>query len=367
VSQVSEHLRGIARKVMNNALPIRVGQVAVFYAGVEDLDLAYALAGECEARGIETLVQSRGDYISQTKLAEAPLEAFARVPKVPQALVDVADWFVMMTGSTFDASIYQRPELREKLIEVQRISKWSGDNLVQRCLEKKKHLVVVLDPNLQQAQALGKSFEETREMFLASLDIDYDALTHLGQRIISIVEKGEEIHLTGPRGTDLRLRADKRPWINDDGKPVPSSIAVNQYLHNLPVGEVYVAPIEDSAHGVMCPKDFPGSLVTGLRIEFKGKEKAVISAKSGLEFMKPRFEKATGNPYCIAEFAFGTNPCGDMLLATEKAYGTCHVAMGQNTWLGGKNECSVHVDFLIENPTVTIDGKSVLTEGKFNI
>jgi leucyl aminopeptidase (aminopeptidase T) len=365
--QVSERLRGIARKVMNNALPVQEDQVAVFYAGVENLDLAYALAGECEARGIETLVQSRGDYISQTKLAEAPLEAFARVPKVPQALVDVADWFVMMTGSTFDASIYQKPELRERLIEIQRISKWSSDNLIQLCLEKKKHLVAVLDPNLQQAQALGKSFEETREMYLASLDIDYEALTHLGRRIISAVEKGGEIHLTCPRGTDLRLRADRRPWINDDGKPVPPSIAVNHYLHNLPVGEVYVAPIEDSAYGTVCPNDFPGTPVMGVSIEFRGEEKAVISAKSGLEFMKPRLEKATGNPYCIAEFAFGTNPCGDMMLATEKAYGTCHVAIGQNTWLGGKNRCSLHADFLIEKPTVTIDGKLVLREGKFNI
>jgi leucyl aminopeptidase (aminopeptidase T) len=362
-----ERLRDIARKVMNNALPIREEQVAVFYAGVEDLDLAYALAGECEARGVETLVQSRGDYISQTKLAKAPLEAFARVPKIPRALVDVADWFIMMAGSTFDASIYQKPELRERLIEAQRISKWSSDNLVQLCLEKKKHLVVMLDPNLQQAQALGKSFKETREMFLASLDIDYDALTHLGQRITSVVEKGEEIHLTCPRGTDLRLRADRRPWINDDGKPVPPSIGVNHYLHNLPVGEVYVAPMEDSALGVICPRDFPGAPVQGVRIEFKGKEKAVVSADSGLEFIKPRLEKATGNPYCIAEFAFGTNPCGDMLLATEKAYGTCHVAIGQNTWLGGKNECSLHMDFLVDNPTVTIDGKFVLREGKFSI
>jgi leucyl aminopeptidase (aminopeptidase T) len=365
--RVSERLRSIAKKVLDNALPVQQGQVVVFYAGVEDLDLAYALAAECEVRGVETMVQSRGDYISQTKLVEAPLETFARVPRVPQALVDVADWFILMAGSTFDASIYQKPELRERLMQVQRVSKWSGDNLIQLCLEKKKNLVVLLDPNLQQAQALGKSFEETREMFLASLDIDYDALTDLGQRIINVMEKGGMIHLTGPRGTDLRLRADERSWINDDGKPVPPSIPVTHYIHNLPVGEVYVAPTEDSAYGILCPKDFPGMPMTGVRIEFKRGERAVISAERGLEFMKPRLEKATGNPYCIAEFAFGTNPCGDTLLATEKAYGTCHVAIGQNTWLGGTNECSVHIDFLVENPTVTIDGKFVLKEGKFNV
>jgi len=365
--QISNRLRGIAKKVMDNALPIQQEQVAVFYAGLENLNLAYAFAVECEARGIETLVQSRGDYISQTKLVEAPLEVFARVPKVPQALVDVADWFILMAGSTFDTSIYQKPELRERLIEVQKISRWSMDNLLQLCLEKKTHLVAFLDPNLQQAQALGKSYEETREMFLASLDIDYDALTDLGQRIVSVMEKGGEIHLTCPKGTDLRLYTDGRFWNNDDGKPLPQSTPVTHYVHNLPVGEVYVAPIEDSAHGVVYPKSLPGSLTTGLRIQFKGKEKVIVSAEKGYEFMKPRLHKATGNPYCIAEFAFGTNPCGDMLLATEKAYGTCHVAIGQNTWLGGKNECSLHWDFLIENPTVTLEGKQILKHGKFMV
>jgi leucyl aminopeptidase (aminopeptidase T) len=342
--QVTERLRKIAKKVIDNALPIRKDEVAVFYAGIENLDLAYAFAAECEARGIETMVQSQGDYISNTKLAEAPLETFARVPKIPRTLVDVADWFILMTGTRFDMSPLQKPELRERLIEIQKTSKWSTDALLQLCLEKKTHLVAFLDPNLQQAQALGKSHEETREMFLASLDIDYQALTNLGNRLISTMEKGGEIHLTSPNGTDLRFHADDRFWINDDGKPLPPSVPVTQYVHNLPVGEVFVAPIEDSAQGVLCPKDFPGTLTTGVRIEFKGKEKAVVSAEKGFEFMKARFDKATGNPY-----------------------GTCHIAIGQNTWLGGKNECSLHWDFLVENPTVTIDRNLVLKNGKFMV
>ena len=352
---------------MNNALPIQQNQVAVFFAGVENLDLAYAFAAECEARGIETLIQSQSDYVSNTKLLEAPLEVFARIPKIPRALIDVADWFIWMRGSIFDTSIYQKPEFKKRLIEIQKASKWSIDNLLQLCLEKKTHLVVFLDPNLQQAQALGKSYEETREMFLASLDIDYNALTDLGKRLIAIMEKGGEIHLTCPKGTDLKLRANNRFWINDNGKPTPPSAPVTKYVHNLPVGEVFVAPKEDRAYGVLCPKSLPGSITTGIRVEFRGKEKALVSAENGFEFIRHRLEKATGNPYCIAEFAFGTNPCGDMLLATEKAYGTCHVAIGQNTWLGGKNESSIHWDFLIDKPTVTIDGKLVLKNGKFMI
>ncbi len=362
---VSKRLRKVARKVIDNALPIKQNETVVFHAGVENLDLAYAFAAECEARGSETLVQSEGDYISNTKLLEAPIETFAKMPKIPEAIVDAADWLIWMRGSRFDASIYQKPETQKRLLEIQKVSKWSFDNLLQLCLKKKTHLVAFLDPNMQQAQALGKTYEETRKMFLASLDIDYNALADLGQRLINFMKKGGEVHLTCPRGTDLRFHAENRYWINDDGKPSPSLAPTGQYIHNLPVGEVFVAPVEESAYGVLCPKDLPGSVATGICINFRGEEKAIVSAEKGFEFLRSRLEKATGNPYCIAEFAFGTNPCGDMLLATEKAFGTCHVAIGQNTWLGGKNESSIHWDFLVECPTVTVDGSLVVEKGKF--
>jgi leucyl aminopeptidase (aminopeptidase T) len=363
----TERLRKVAAKVLDNALPIRSDEVAVFYAGAENLDLAYAFAGECEARGTETIVQTCGDYVWQTRFLKAPLKTFSRKPRVSEALVNVADWFIYFTGSSHDNSIYQRPDLKNRVIEIRKRSKSPLENLLQLCLKKKTHLVALLDPNLEQATALGKSYRQTREMFLKSLDINYENLTLLGQRLISKMQRGGEIHLTCPRGSDVTLCADARLWVNDDGKLAPASSGVTRYVHNIPVGEVFVAPIESSARGVIYPVSLPGSLVSGICIKFRGSEKAVISAKSGYEFMKPRLDSATGNPYCIAEFAFGTNPCGNILLATEKAYGTTHVAIGQNTWLGGKNECSIHWDFVIDKPTVTIDDKPVLRNGEFTV
>jgi leucyl aminopeptidase (aminopeptidase T) len=353
---------------MDNALPIKQGEVAVFYAGVENLDVAYAFAGECEARGVETLVQSCGDYLDQAKILQAPLETFEQAPTIREALVDVADWFIYLTGSVFDDSIYQKPEYSERVLQVrQAASKWSFDSLLQLCLAKKTHLVAFLDPNLHQARALRKTFSETRNLFLKSLNIDYDALSKLGSRIIDVVKDAEEIHLTCPKGSDLRLSARGRRWVNDDGKPKRQDGGTEVYVHNLPVGEVFVAPLEESAIGVVYPKPMPGSVLGGIRVEFRGKDKALVSAEKGFEFAKARLETATGNPYSIAEFAFGTNPCGNILLATEKAYGTCHFAIGQNTWLEGKNECSIHWDFLVEKPTVTADGKLILKNGKFTI
>lgn len=66
-----------------------------------------------------------GDYITQAKILKAPLESFQRLPKIPEALLDVADWFIYLTGTAFDNSFYQKPELQERILEVRKASKWS--------------------------------------------------------------------------------------------------------------------------------------------------------------------------------------------------------------------------------------------------
>ncbi len=364
--KVSENLQRIAGKVMERALPIQKGQTVTLMAGGHNLDLAYAFAAECAIRDIEALVVSSPDYVAEARLRKAPISSFQRMPKLTPKLVELSDWLILMTGSRHDGSIWSDPGLADRLIEIQRTSVWSIDHLLQLCLEMETCLVAFLDPNLQQAETLGLSFEETKERFLESLDIDYEALSDLGERIISAMDGAKEIHLTSPKGTDLTVHPGQRPWVNDDGRPdrVPG---VTPFIRNLPVGEVFVAPLEDSATGVFLPEDFPGSPMRDVRIEFNAGALAQISARKGAEFLNARLAKATGNPYCIAEFAIGTNPCGDPLLATEKAFGTVHVAVGQNTWLGGNNECSLHMDMLVDKPTVTVDGECILEDGEFNI
>jgi len=36
-------------------------------------------------------------------------------------------------------------------------------------------------------------------------------------------------------------------------------------------------------------------------------------------------------------------------------------------WLGGRNDSSIHWDFFIEDPTVLINEKTILKNGKFKL
>jgi len=79
------------------------------------------------------------------------------------------------------------------------------------------------------------------------------------ERIASFLNKVSELRFTGP-GIDLYMRVDGRKWINDDGK------------NNMPGGEVFTAPIEDSVEGWV-KFDYPalwrGVEVEGVKLVFK--------------------------------------------------------------------------------------------------
>jgi leucyl aminopeptidase (aminopeptidase T) len=55
------------------------------------------------------------------------------------------------------------------------------------------------------------------------------------------------------------------------------------------------------------------------------------------------------------------------IIEDEKKLGTLHLGFGMNIDFGGKNESKTHNDFLVLNPTLEIDGKTLLKSGVFQI
>jgi len=69
----------------------------------------------------------------------------------------------------------------------------------------------------------------------------------------------------------------------------------------------------------------------------------------------------------LAEFGVGTNPNAkrpDNLLEGEKIKGTVHVAIGDSSHMGGKVSADLHQDFIIPRPTLVLDGKTIIRDGK---
>ena len=123
---------------------------------------------------------------------------------------------------------------------------------------------------------------------------------------------------------------------------------------NMPGGEFFFSPVEDSAEGTIEFSEYPacygGHEVVGARIRFEGGQVVDASAEVDEEFLLAMLDADAGARR-LGEFGVGCNPGIQEhmrnTLFDEKIEGTVHLAIGQGfRYLGGSNESVVHWDMV---------------------
>uniref|UniRef100_A0A7C5XJA0 Aminopeptidase n=1 Tax=Ignisphaera aggregans TaxID=334771 RepID=A0A7C5XJA0_9CREN len=181
------------------------------------------------------------------------------------------------------------------------------------------------------------------------------------ERVVGLLSKVDEIRFVD-ENTDLLVKVGGRVWINDDGK------------NNMPGGEIFTAPHEDSVEGVIVfsyPAIYSGVEVEGIKLEFKRGKVANASALKGEEFLKRIIEVDDGARR-VGEIAFGLNydisRFTKEILFDEKIGGTIHLALG-SAYLrtGGVNKSSIHWDMIkdMRKGKVYADNDLIYENGRF--
>ncbi len=183
-------------------------------------------------------------------------------------------------------------------------------------------------------------------------------------RLAEWIEGHEEVRITGP-GTDLTLGIAGRHFIAADG------------THNLPDGEFFTGPIEDSAEGEITyqlPATYAGREVAGVRFRFERGRVVDASAERGEQFLLEMLDTDDGARR-LGELGIGTNfgitrGTGEILL-DEKIGGTVHLAVGRSyPDTGGRNESAIHWDMICdlrEGGRITVDGTVLQEDGRFAV
>jgi aminopeptidase len=198
-----------------------------------------------------------------------------------------------------------------------------------------------------------------------TLTIDYDPIKNLSLKIALLLKSASIVHLTSPAGTDITMDLTGRDAIADTGfysKPGD--------FGNLPAGEAFIAPVEGSAEGVFVVDGaFAGlNLDKPLKIVVKNGRAVEIKGGQAAGKLEGFLEKNGPDARNIAELGIGTNPKADPkgnLIEAEKAYGTVHIALGNNATFGGTVNVPFHSDGVILSPTLKLDGKIILDNGQF--
>jgi aminopeptidase len=176
------------------------------------------------------------------------------------------------------------------------------------------------------------------------------------QSLVDRLNTAKEIHIEAP-GTDLRLRVDGRMWINSNGR------------RNMPSGEVFTGPIEDSANGTVrftIPSSPRGVLVEDVTLTFEDGRVTTATAARGQDYLDAALATDPGARF-LGEIGIGTNagidrPTGAILL-DEKMAGTVHLALGRSyPETGGRNSSALHWDLLCDlraGGRLTADGEAI--------
>ena len=197
--------------------------------------------------------------------------------------------------------------------------------------------------------------------FIRAIPVDYDEMCKTNKRLHDILKNGSGVRVRTKMGTDMRMGIMKgRRVANDNG-----ITAERGGLNNLPAGEVAIAPKEGSSNGVVAfdlsslnnllDRPFKVSVRDGHAVSCEHKQ--LWKILSGVE-----------NGTNLAELGIGTNPKARVIgsiLEDEKVRGTAHIAFGTSAALGGKVQTSLHLDSVFDKPTIEVDGKVVIEEGRF--
>jgi aminopeptidase len=182
------------------------------------------------------------------------------------------------------------------------------------------------------------------------------------RRVIEVLKDRDRVEIRGPN-CDLSLSIIGRTFVNACGR------------HNMPDGEVYTGPVEDSVEGwvrATYPVVTGGNEIQDIELKFKEGRVVEASATKNQAFLEQMLETDPGARY-LGEFAIGTNYDIQRhtrnILFDEKIGGTFHIALGAGyPETGSKNKSAIHMDLLCgmsEGGEISVDGDVIYRDGAF--
>jgi leucyl aminopeptidase (aminopeptidase T) len=206
------------------------------------------------------------------------------------------------------------------------------------------------------------------ELLRASLVSPAD-LHRMGAKIGARLQKGKQVQITHPDGTDLSFRLGKFPIQLDDALVDAADLKAGNNMATVPGGVVGVAIDHTSATGTVMGNHttYPDSgPVSGSHWTFAEGRLTEQSYASGGAPIEARYAQApkSGRDR-LGYFSIGLNSEINKLPQMEdQELGAVLLQLGGNTYRGGKNASPFGAWLVLKGANVAIDGKPVLDGGR---
>jgi leucyl aminopeptidase (aminopeptidase T) len=203
-------------------------------------------------------------------------------------------------------------------------------------------------------------------MSVGGLTADYHEVERLTNLASDVLDKGRIVEITTPSGTNLTMSIEGRTCLRDTGLYHGSP----NTWGNLPAGEACLAPAEGTTQGVLVVDSMGGVVTQPVSVTIKNgwaqKFEGTDAAK-----LESLLRKGDDNAFNVGELGVGTNAKARLtgaVLEDEKVLGTVHIALGDNSsYPGGHSKSNIHMDGILLEPTVKVDGVLLLEKGKLKL
>lgn len=354
--------RQLAELLVDTCVGVRPGWQVVVVGTPHGRPLLEEVVTKIAERDAYALLRVTFDanIASRTWVRAAPLERIAIPAPIEQHAIENCDALIAIDApeNTRDASS----------VEVERTAALQGAYrpALERVFAGEVPWVGCQYPTPALAQEAGMSTGEFADFLYGACLLDWDAERNRMQRYADRFDAADEVRIVG-HGTDLRLSLGGRTMKVDAGGA------------NVPGGEFFGCPVEDSAEGVVSFSEFPavyaGREMNGIRLRFEGGKVVDASAETNEAFLVETLDSDEGARR-LGELGIGCNPGITRYMRNtlfdEKIDGTVHLALGNGfPDLGGANESRIHWDIVkdlrMPGTRIELDGVAVQQDGAWHV
>jgi leucyl aminopeptidase (aminopeptidase T) len=351
-------------RVVKSCLRIGKDDRVTIFAWRHMLDLAEALAVECERSGARVHTEFTTDDLWYDAVLNRPIDYLETPDPFNLALAGIATACIFISGPENPERLKGVPA--ERWMALSRADRPSYEKLLERGVR-------IADINLgyvtpQRARTYGFDYQAWKKNVEEAIDVEYERMQELGRRVADVLEKSHDVIITDPDGTDLSFALEGRKAHVYDGVIDDTDVEMRTTYANLPGGYVAVAATETNANGVLSssvPFAQLGTLIHRIDLRFEKGKLTSFEGDKNIDVLKDMWKKGTGDKDKIGWLAIGLNPKANLgFLNNQIVLGTATVGIGFNKELGGTNESDYALSVTVGKPTVKLDGKTIIKQGK---
>lgn len=366
---IDPRLDKLAHLLVNYCVAVKPEDWVVIHAQLPALPLVDAvLRYTLEAGGRPTL-NLKSDQLEETHLRHASAEQLAWVSpfeRLPNEEADVLI-YIRAADNTRQLSGVDPEQQRAFAGARQEIF----NTRMQRGSSGDVRWTITNYPCEAYAQEADMSLNEYEDFVFGATFVDQDdpvaawlEIAAMQAKLVDYLKGKKLVELRGPN-IELQLSIEGRSFVNSDGK------------RNMPSGEIFTGPVEDSAQGWVqfsYPAIREGREVEGIRLEFKDGQVVEASATKNEDYLH-KMQETDAGARRLGELGIGTNygiqRFTKSMLYDEKIGGTIHLALGRSyPETGGANDSAIHWDMLCDMHTdseILVDGELFYKDGQFTI